>query len=75
MTEKHKGRRDRPFLGSVLEAGEVFIDVAMDNELVKAIPVVGLAVGVLKGDRESPRPRFTSQTRQVSYGGSSPRIY
>jgi hypothetical protein len=41
--------RDRNFLEAVLEGAEAALDLATDNEAVKAVPVVGTAFKLLKG--------------------------
>lgn len=42
-------RRERDFLEAFLEGSEAAIDLATDNEAVKAVPVVGTAIKLLKG--------------------------
>lgn len=42
-------RRERNFLEAFLEGSEAIIDLATDNEAVKAVPVVGTAIKLLKG--------------------------
>lgn len=42
-------RRERNFLEAFLEGGEAIIDLATENEAVKAVPVIGTAVKLLKG--------------------------
>ena len=45
MTKK----KERNFLEAALEAGEAALDLLTDNEAVKAVPVIGTAVKLLKG--------------------------
>lgn len=45
-------RKDRNFLEGILELGEAAADFATDNEMVKAVPVVGTAIRILKGRDE-----------------------
>jgi hypothetical protein len=45
MSEK----KERNFLEAFLEGGEAALDLLTDNEAVKAVPVVGTAIKVLKG--------------------------
>ncbi|HPH13838.1 MAG TPA: hypothetical protein PLC34_08585 [Burkholderiaceae bacterium] len=42
-------RKERNFLEAFLEGAEAAIDLASDNEAVKAVPVVGTAIKLLKG--------------------------
>lgn len=42
-------RRERNFLEAFLEGSEAAIDLATDNEALKAVPVVGTAIKLLKG--------------------------
>jgi hypothetical protein len=42
-------RRDRNFLEAFLQGAEAGLDLATDNEAVKAVPVVGTAFRLLKG--------------------------
>lgn len=44
-----KERKERNFLEAFLEGGEAMLDLLTDNEAVKAVPVVGTAIKVLKG--------------------------
>jgi hypothetical protein len=40
---------DRPLLEAVMEGAEAAYDLAVDNEAVKAVPIVGTAFKILKG--------------------------
>lgn len=40
---------ERPFVEAVLENAEAVVDAAIDNEILKSIPVVGTALKLLKG--------------------------
>lgn len=42
-------RQERNFLEAFLEGGEAAIDLMTENEAVKAVPVVGTAIKLLKG--------------------------
>ncbi len=42
-------KKERNFLEALLEGGEAALDLLTDNEAVKAVPVVGTAIKVLKG--------------------------
>jgi len=42
-------RKERHFLEAFLEGGEAVVDLLTDNEAVKAVPVIGTAIKVLKG--------------------------
>jgi len=42
-------RKERNFLEALLEGGEAALDLLTDNEAVKAVPVVGTAIKLLKG--------------------------
>ena len=42
-------KKERNFLEAFLEGGEAALDLLTDNEAVKAVPVVGTAIKVLKG--------------------------
>lgn len=41
--------KDRNFLEALLEGGEAALDLLTDNEAVRAVPVVGTAIRILKG--------------------------
>jgi hypothetical protein len=42
-------KKERNFLEAVLEGSEAAIDLVSDNEVVKAVPVIGTAIKMLKG--------------------------
>jgi hypothetical protein len=42
-------KKDRNFLEAFLEGGEAVVDSLTDNEAVKAVPVIGTAIKLLKG--------------------------
>ena len=42
-------KRDRPFLEAMLEGAEAAIDLAIDNEAVRAVPVIGTAFKIARG--------------------------